>query len=135
MADFPAASLMATVLVGLVADTNYLGERNEAMQKETDVVVFRRWKSCGSLIALFPEIPSDLYGRYCEAYEHIGQHGGADFHGVIQHTVPVRPEECADLAEELTRIGYHLRPIRRASWRHHEKRRQASREVATADTN
>jgi hypothetical protein len=95
-----------------------------------DVVVFRRWKDCGSIIALFPEIPTNLYGYYCESYETIGQHGGADFHGCIQRTVPVRPEEYADLAEELTRIGYNLRPIRRASWRHHERRRNAAREFA-----
>ena len=100
----------------------------------TDVVVFRRWRDCGSLIALFPEISTDLYGRYCEAYEHVGQHGGADFHGVIQATVPVRTEDTADLAEELTRIGYNLRPIRRASWHHHERRREMAREWAVADT-
>lgn len=95
-----------------------------------DVVVFRRWKSCGSLIALFPELPADIYGRYCDSYEHVGQHGGADYGGVIQSTVPVKPEDTADLAEELTRIGYCLRSIKRASWRHHERRRQAAREFA-----
>lgn len=103
--------------------------------QNTDVVVFRRWRDCRSIIALFPEIPTDLYGYYCEAYEHVGQHGGADFHGVIQATVPVKPEDAADLAEELTRIGYHLRPIRKASWRHHERRREMAREWAVADTN
>lgn len=61
---------------------------------------------------------------YCEAYEHVGQYGGADFHGVIQATTAVGPEEADDLAEELTQVGYNLRPIRQASWRHHEKRRE-----------
>jgi hypothetical protein len=92
-----------------------------------DVVVFRRWKDCGTVIALFPEIPADIHGYFCEAYEHVGQHGGADFHGVIQNTTPVATEEAADLAEELTRIGYNLRPIRRASYMHHERRRQTAR--------
>jgi len=100
----------------------------------TDVVVFRRWKDSGTVIALFPESPADYQGWYCDAYEHVGQHGGADFHGVIQQTVPARPDECADLAEELTRIGYNLRPIPRASWRHHERRRQMARQLATVDT-
>ena len=58
-----------------------------------DVVVFRRWKSCGTLIALFPELPADPYGRYCDSYEHVGQHGGADYHGVIQATIPAKTEE------------------------------------------
>jgi len=100
-----------------------------------DIVVFRRWKDCGTIIALFPELPADLHGRYCDAYEHVGQHGGADFYGVVRHSTPARPDEYADLAEELTRIGYGLRPIRRASWRHHEKRREAARQFASADTN
>ena len=101
----------------------------------TDTVVFRTWRDIGTVIALFPELPADIYGDYCDSYEHVGQHGGADYWGVIRATTPVEPEEFADLAEELTRIGYNLRPIRRASWRHHEKRRQAARAFATADTN
>jgi hypothetical protein len=92
-----------------------------------DLVVFRRWKDCGTVIALFPEIPADIHGSFCEAYEHVGQHGGADFHGVIQATVPVQPVEAADLAEELARIGYNLRPVRRTSRTHHDRRRQAAR--------
>jgi hypothetical protein len=89
--------------------------------------VFRRWKDSGDIIALFPEIPADLHGRNCEAYEHVGQHGGADYWGVIQATVPLRANQSADLAAELTRIGYNLRPIRRASWQRHENRRRAAR--------
>jgi hypothetical protein len=103
-------------------------------EQKTDVVVFRRWRRGGSIIALFPELPADIYGQYCDAYEHIGQHGGADFHGVIQQSVPARAEESADLAEELTKIGYKLRPIKRASWKHHERRRVAARQFLTADT-
>ena len=95
---------------------------------DQDIVVFRRWKDCGTIIALFPEIPADIFGYFCEAYETVGQHGGADFHGVIQATVPVELHEAEDLAEELTRIGYNLRPIKRALYTHHEKRRQAARE-------
>ena len=83
---------------------------------DADVVVFRRWKDSGDIIALFPEIPADIFGRYCQSYMHIGQHGGADFHGVIQATMPVELHEAEDLTEELEQIGYNLRPIRRASW-------------------
>ena len=99
---------------------------------DIDLVVFRRWKDSGDIIALFPEIPADLAGRYCDAYEHVGQHGGADYWGVMQATMPVELHEAEDLTEELTRIGYNLRPIMRASWKHHEKRRQAARECAVA---
>ena len=99
---------------------------------DTDVVVFRRWKDCKSIIALFPEIPADIFGRYCEAYEHVGQHGGADYHGVIQATTPVELVEATDLAEELERIGYNLRAIQKASRHHHDKRRQTAREWAPA---
>jgi hypothetical protein len=105
-----------------------------AMRQELDPVVFRRWKDSGDIIALFPELPADLYGQYCDSYEHVGQHGGADYWGVIQHTTPTSPAEAADLAEELTRIGYNLRPIKRASWKHHEKRLRAARQFVTAAT-
>jgi len=45
----------------------------------TTVVIFRKdrtgWKDC---FALFPEVPADTYGHYCESYQHIGQHCSAD---------------------------------------------------------
>ena len=64
---------------------------------ENDVVVFRRWRDTGDAVALFPEIPADIRGQYCSSYEHIGQHGAADYYGVIQDTTPVGPRECASL--------------------------------------
>ena len=91
------------------------------------VVVFRRWKENGGIVALFPELPSDIYGCYCESYEHVGQHSGADYFGVIQHTVPAKRKEAARLARELRLIGYKLRPVRRAAWMHHMRRREAAK--------
>jgi hypothetical protein len=96
---------------------------------EADVVVFRRWRDTGDIIALFPELPSDLYGDHCDAYEHVGQHGGADYHGVVQHTKPCSPDEAADLAAELRTIGYVLKPVKRASYSHHEARRRLASDL------
>jgi hypothetical protein len=97
---------------------------------ESDVVVFRRWRDSGDIVALFPEVPADIFGDFCEAYEYVGQHGGADYHGVIQATTPVEPVNATILAEELERIGYCLRPIMRASPHHHDKRRRSARSIA-----
>ena len=93
------------------------------------LVVFRRWpgSSGGDIIALFPAQPADYLGRFCDAYEHVGQHGGADYHGVIQATTPVSQEEAADLIRELERIGYRLKSIKRVSRKHHDARRAAAR--------
>src|SRR5580700_484630 len=90
-------------------------------------VVFRRWRDTSDIIALFPEIPSDINGYFCEAYEHVGQHGGADYHGVVRATRPATDEEASFLAKELTRIGYSLQCIKRASQSVHERRRAAAR--------
>jgi hypothetical protein len=100
-----------------------------------DVVVFRRWQDrSGDVIALFPELPADVQGRYCQSYMQVGQHGGADYHSVIQHTVPVGPKQYAALAQELRLVGYNLRPMKHASRRHHDKRRATARQMAVADT-
>jgi hypothetical protein len=94
-------------------------------------VVFRRWRAGGWVIALFPELPADAHGCYCDSYMHVGQHGGADYHGVVRHTAPATPDEAAALAAELTRIGYRLVPVRRASPRLHERRREEARRYRT----
>ena len=96
---------------------------------EADVVVFRQWKDSGDVIALFPELPADVHGRYCDAYEHVGQHGGADYHGVVQHTTPCGAEASASLAQELRTIGYRLRPVRRANRKHHEMRQRLASDL------
>jgi hypothetical protein len=92
---------------------------------QVDVVVFRRWRN-GDVIALFPELPSDLSGNHCDAYEHVGQHGGADYHGVIRATRPCSLSEATDLAAELRTIGYELKPVKRVSHVHHERRRRTA---------
>jgi len=89
-------------------------------------VVFRKWADA-DVIALFPELPADINGKNCDAYEHVGQHGGADYHGVIANTIPASGQEVARLAKELELIGYELRPVRRATRRHHDRRREAAR--------
>lgn len=101
---------------------------------ETDVVVFRKWRDSGTIIALFPELPADLFGRFCDSYEHVGQHGAADYYGVVRRTVPATAIEAEPLAKELTKIGYRLRPIKRASVNHHERRRNEAKSLRAADT-
>lgn len=94
------------------------------MDEEETVVVFRRWRDNGVIIALFPAIPSDVQGWFCLSYERVGQHGGADYHGVIRATKPATNEEIAALKTELTRIGYRLVPRQRAANSVHRQRIQ-----------
>ena len=56
----------------------------------TDKVVFRAWRAGGDVIALFPRIPGDNAGYLCNAYEHVGQHGAADWDVVLRRTRPAR---------------------------------------------
>lgn len=76
-----------------------------------DTVIFRKWRGYPhTVIALFP---GDVFQGFVQSYEHIGQHGRADYGLVIRQTRPASPEDYADLAKELTEIGYDLRPMRR----------------------
>lgn len=102
------------------------------MNEQETLVIFRRWGDTGDIIALFPELPSDSEGRFCDSYEQVGQHGGADYYGVVQATRPVSVNEAGDLITELTRIGYRLKPIKRASPQVHEARRSTARAIKEA---
>lgn len=83
--------------------------------KEITKVIFRWWNVSKDVIALFPEIEDTQYkwGFGCMSYEHIGQHGDADYYGIIQDSRPATPEEYADLKAELESIGYNLRVVQR----------------------
>ncbi len=72
----------------------------------TTAVIFRKWRSNGDIIALFPAEVSDYQGQYCLSYMHIGQHGGAEYSLILQQTLPTKPAEYADLLKELIAIGY-----------------------------
>lgn len=65
----------------------------------------------GELTAIFPEIPSDVYGQYCTCYAHIGQHGGSSDNYWLNAQEPVDESEVSALAAELTNIGYALERI------------------------
>jgi hypothetical protein len=76
------------------------------MKKRCDRVIFRRWKAGdgGGVIALFPDQPEGR-GRV-NSYEHVGQHGAADYPGLLRRTKPAKPAEYKDLLRELKHIGY-----------------------------
>lgn len=77
-------------------------------------VVFRKWKD-GDIIALFPDEPWSRSDYSTTSYMHVGQHGTADYAGVIADTRPAREKEYHDLLAELKTIGYtDLRVVKRA---------------------
>jgi len=92
-------------------------------------VIFRKdrtgWKDC---FALFPELPSDMYGNLSTAYQRVGQHCAADYHGCIAQSDPAMPAEYADLLKELEWRGYILTVRRRATPEMHERRRRIAAE-------
>ncbi len=94
------------------------------MKPETEIteVIFRTFHT-GETIALFPYEPSDSYGHYCLSYQHIGQHGGATTDLCREGTRPSTPDEIAPLKEELERIGYKLRELKRTPSNAREVRR------------
>lgn len=81
--------------------------------KEQTRVVFRKYKSNGDILALFPDIEENSFYHYCGSYEHTGQHGAADYQGCIELTTPATPDEYSDLKKELELLGYNLKPIKR----------------------
>ena len=69
-------------------------------------VIFRKWRDNGDILALFPDIEHSSTSIL--SYEHVGQHGGADYGGCIARTKPATPKEYESLRAELESIGYNL---------------------------
>lgn len=81
------------------------------MSEPTTACIFRIYPD-GQTIALFPYEPWNHRGDVT-SYMHIGQHGAADYAGVIQDTKPATPEQYAPLQRELESIGYNLQILKR----------------------
>lgn len=68
-------------------------------------VIFRKFHN--EIIALFPtELGSVGNLGSCMSYQTIGQHGAADYNGIIANSKPATPIEYDRLLGELRRIGY-----------------------------
>lgn len=93
-------------------------KKNKSAEHETPVI-FRVWPKSegGGVIALFPTCPAQHQGYSVDSYEHIGQHGSADLHGVIGRTRLATPQEYAALKRELeaTPYKYKLKVYTRAT--------------------
>lgn len=95
-------------------------------------VIFRKFRSGGDVLAIFPEVPHDTQAGHCLSYAQVGQHGCASVFLTSVHTSPAKPEDYADLKAELERIGYTLevRKVRTAAM--DAARREAIREFLAA---
>ena len=82
----------------------------------SECVVLRVWrKAPHGVIALWPAVAADANGSLCQSFEHIGQHGGADYQGVIRQTRPATLEEASELLAELRQRGYVPVVVKRAT--------------------
>ena len=78
--------------------------------KATQRVIYRAWPN-GTVTALLPD---QEHGPYIGSYEHIGQHGMADYSFVMGKTTAATREQYAELHRELTGpVGYRLRVVPR----------------------
>jgi hypothetical protein len=75
-------------------------------EKYPVVVIFRKFKDEGDILALFPYEKHN--GYLIMSYQHIGQHGGADYNHCMKETIAAKPEEYASLQKELESLGYDL---------------------------
>ena len=81
------------------------------MDTESTRVVFRVCKDTNTVIALMPDI--EAQPGYCSSYEHVGQHGAADYSGVLRKTRKAEQHEEIPLLLELKSIGYNVQVITR----------------------
>lgn len=82
-----------------------------AADADETIVIFRKWKDTGDIIALFPE-QYEGHGLV-GSYMHVGQHGSADYALVIYRSRPAKEWEYEDLYNELLGLGYRLRVMQK----------------------
>lgn len=83
--------------------------------------IFRTFKRTGEVIALFPEVPANSTGEFCESYMRVGQHGAAS-PWLRNNTRPSTREEIEPLKKELEQIGYQIEERKRVSYQMDRKR-------------
>lgn len=69
-------------------------------------VVFRKFKKGGDIVALFPEQRYSPFDYTIDSYQHVGQHGAADYAYVLTISRLAGEDEYQPLLAELKSIGY-----------------------------
>ena len=85
-------------------------------KKNITPVVFRKWND--SIIALFPYEIENNKGSI-SSYQQIGQHGAADYSGIMENSSPATEAEYSELKKELESYPYNYRLVvigRRSYW-------------------
>jgi hypothetical protein len=89
--------------------------RNFEKDNPVQRVIFRKWyrrQDGTGIIALFPDSP--WCNGLVTSFEHVGQHGGADYQGVIRRTRAATEDDYASLKRELeaSPYGYRLKVVK-----------------------
>lgn len=104
--------------------TTRINEFLSRKEWEITKVIFRKYPN-GDIIALLPELAGDNnWSDTCMSYMHVGQHGVANYSGVMKTTLPASTEEAEDLHKELTLLWYNLRSMKRQTSEDVELRRK-----------
>ena len=92
--------------------------------KDTDItkVIFRKYKSNGDILAVFPEHAGTNHPSTCSCYERVGQHGTMAVSFMAPYTVPATKRKYASLKRELEQIGYNLKVVKRSCPAYFNKR-------------
>jgi hypothetical protein len=125
----PNADDPTTTVTRFISDREHRQAlREAAADNPATIVIFRVDRGIrGSVFALMPESPADEKGLRCTSYEHVGQHGAADYLHCIAISRPATLAEYNDLLAELTRIGYRVVIRRRATYAMHQRRQAEAR--------
>jgi hypothetical protein len=95
--------------------------------KQPTKMIFRKYRDTGEIIALLPYEIADQNG-HVGSYMHLGQHGAADLHYVMQRTAPATEQEHAPLLAELEEnFGYMVQPVKRINKKLHYRARMNAR--------
>ena len=97
----------------------------KAGKVENKPVIFRKFSN-NEIIALFPEICVDNTGYNCQSYIHVGQHGAASPY-LVHTTKLATPTEYKSLYDELVKLGYDMKIIKRFRYKHQEIRREQAK--------
>lgn len=96
--DLPNCLAQAEAL--LLEATRY-GGHDGRLRRDVRPRVYFRVDEEGDAFALFPDHNADEEGDFCDSYQQVGQHCGADFRACMTASREATPKEYASLKAEL----------------------------------
>jgi hypothetical protein len=87
-------------------------------------VIYRISRKTGEIVAVFPEVPTDISGKFCKCYSSLSRFGSVDYTDLSHKTKIAVSKDYNRVHDTLLGLGYCLNIVSKCTATHTKTRKE-----------